>query len=357
VPLRDQFVAASLTDGKMLWATELPLPDTPVTGGGLVYLMSDERLCAVSPTDGSVLWSIALGGRPSAPLVWESGWLFAATGNAELFAVRASDGELQWRRALGTPLRARAVPASDRVYVSLEDGRVAALDIHTGETVWERPLGGTPADILALADRIFVGSKDNFFYCLEARTGKVRWRWRTGADVIGAPIVDEFNVYFISLDNVLRALDRNRGGLRWQRGLEMRASGGPVLLEDALIVPGVAAEFSAFSVKSGLPVGTFRAKADLAAPPYLHVKPSGEVSGQLDAAPPAGEEKPSASASTKAPVRQIIVITREGGLEALVRAPAPRPGPRRPGVAGQPPPPADEAPPADPDSLVPHAQM
>ncbi len=341
MPLRDKLVAASLADGKLLWTIELPLPDTPVAGGGLVYLMSDERLCAVSPVDGSIVWSIALGGRPSAPLVWEQGWLFAATGNAELFAVRASDGELQWRRGLGTPLRARAVPSSDRVYVSLEDGRVAALDIHTGDTVWERALGGTPADILALDDRLFVGSKDNFFYCLDTRTGRIRWRWRTGADVIGAPIVDESNVYFISLDNVLRALDRNRGGLRWQRGLEMRSSGGPMLLGDVLVVPGVAAEFSAFSVKTGLPMATFRVKADLAAPPHLYVKP-----------PDAANAKPSGSVkAAQEPVRQIIVITREGGLEALVRAPVARAGVPRPGVPGKPLPPGGAgAPPTDPDA-------
>ena len=93
----------------------------------------------------------------------------------------------------------------------VDDGRVVALQVESGEPVWERRLGGAPNDMLALDDRLYVGSADNFFYCLDADDGEVAWRWRTGADVIGAPVADDRRVYFVSLDNVLRALDLRRG--------------------------------------------------------------------------------------------------------------------------------------------------
>ena len=60
-------------------------------------------------------------------------------------------------------------------------------------------------------DRLYLGSDDNFFYSLSANDGVVRWRWRTGADVVGAPVADARRVYFTSLDNVLRALDLGSG--------------------------------------------------------------------------------------------------------------------------------------------------
>jgi hypothetical protein len=347
VPLRDQLVAASLDDGRVLWTTDLPAVSAPTTGEGQVFVVADERLVSLSPDDGTIVWGFQLGGRPSAPLRWDNGWVFASTENAELFALRAADGQLQWRRGLGSAPRAPAAPAAERVFVSLEDGRVAALDLHTGETVWERPLGGTPTEIVALNDRLFVGSKDNFFYCIDVQTGKVRWRWRTGADIIGSAVVDENRVYFISLDNVLRALHRGRGGLEWHRGLPMRASSGPVMLENALIVPGVAAEFTAFAIDDGIYIGNYRAPADLAAPPHLHVKPVVEgtspVPQPAPAPVPAGappSQAPqtngdNAAGPAPSPTPQLIVITRDGGLEALERA-APGSPPATPAPSGTP---------------------
>jgi outer membrane protein assembly factor BamB len=343
VPLPDQLVAASLAAGQLLWTIDLPSPSTPTTGDRRVFVVSGERLMAVSPDDGSTVWEFRIGARLSAPLRWDAGWLFAGTENAELFALRAIDGQLQWRRLLGSALSAAAVPAGERVYVSLQNGQVEALDIHTGETLWVRPLNGTPTEILALDDRIFVGSRDNFFYCLDPVTGNVRWRWRTGADIIGNAVVDDGRVYFISLDNVLRALHRRRGGLEWHRGLPMRASSGPIMLEDLLIVPGVAAEFTAFSMRDGVYAGSYRAAADLAAPPHLHVNPmvEGGAIARLSPITPAVQEPrpraPDAPPASLSSVQQLIVITREGGLEALVRVPPPPPpasvGPQAPNAA------------------------
>ena len=127
----------------------------------------------------------------------------------------------------GTPSRALA---ADRVYVPLADGRIVALRIDTGDVVWERRLGGPTTGLLALDDRVYAGSNDNFFYALDAADGRVAWRWRTGADVVGVPVVDERNVYFVSLDNVLRALSRRTGVQQWARLLPLRPTRGPLKL-------------------------------------------------------------------------------------------------------------------------------
>ena len=52
------------------------------------------------------------------------------------------------------------------------------------------------------ADRLYVGSKDNDFYCLLTRDGSVDWKWRTGADVIGLPVVDDHRVYFVGSSSI-----------------------------------------------------------------------------------------------------------------------------------------------------------
>jgi outer membrane protein assembly factor BamB len=154
------------------------------------------------------------------------------------------------------------------VYVPLADGRVVALALATGDPIWERKLGGSAADVLALEDRLFVGSKDNFFYCLDSAKGKVKWRWRTGGDIAGAAVVDESRVYFLSLDNVLRALQRGNGVLQWQRPLPTRPSWAPLLMGDVLLVAGVSPDLRGYGTKDGQPVGDLAAGAELLAPPH-----------------------------------------------------------------------------------------
>jgi len=109
-------------------------------------------------------------------------------------------------------------------------------------------------------------------YCLLAADGQIDWRWRTGGDVIGVPAADAERVYFVSLDNVLRALDLKSGGQRWKTALPFRPSRGPVLAGDALIVSGLSTSARAYSARDGKPAGEIAPGAELAAAPHLVVQ-------------------------------------------------------------------------------------
>ena len=126
------------------------------------------------------------------------------------------------------------------------------------------------------------------------------WRWKTGADVIGTPAIDAKRVYFVSLDNVLRALDRNSGSVRWQKSLPMRPASGPLLTGWTLIVTGSAVEIQAHSSEfNGEPLGKFilqtpqNQEMQLAAPPHL-------------------------TADT-----MLVLVTKGGEMQALIGSPSP----------------------------------
>ena len=141
---------------------------------------------------------------------------------------------------------------------------------------------------------------DDSFYCLAAKDGKVIWRWKTGADVIGTPAIDAKRIYFVSLDNVLRALDRDSGSVRWQKPLPMRPATGPLLTGWTIVVAGSAAELHAFSSEfNGQPMGDLILRSpqnqemQLAAPPHL-------------------------TADTT-----LVLITKGGQMQALIGSPSP----------------------------------
>ncbi len=109
------------------------------------------------------------------------------------------------------------------------DEALVALQLKTGETEWETALGGRPGAPLAVGGKVYVSATDKQFYAIDADSGRLDWPRRVGAAPRGRAVADERYLYFVALDNVLRALDRGHGALKWMRGLPYRPGpSGPV---------------------------------------------------------------------------------------------------------------------------------
>jgi outer membrane protein assembly factor BamB len=263
-----RLVARDLTDGAQLWSVTRSVGLQPAAGADLLFVVEPGALVALREADGSVAWERSFSETLAAPLVWDNGWLIAAATSGTILAFRASDGELIWRRDIGVTASARPALAADRVYVPAANGRVIAMQVESGVPLWERRLGGKPDEVLALEDRVYVGADDNYLYCLKTGDGLVDWRWATGADVLGLPVADEQRVYFVSLDNILRGLDRRTGNQRWKRALPLRPQSGPVRAGDTLIVSGIAPMLGVYFMKDGAPAGEIATDGELASSPY-----------------------------------------------------------------------------------------
>lgn len=249
----DRILSYDLITGRARWtATGTPRTALAV-GGGLLFVDQAGKLTALRTADGSTAWTIPFGETLVTPLVWENGLLVAATAT-ELLAARAEDGMLVWRQPIAGAHASPAITA-DRVYVPLGDNRVMALRRDTGATIWEHKLGGAPNEILALDDRIFVGANDNFLYALATADGAIDWRWQTGADVLTRPAFDADRIYFVSLDNVLRAVNRKNGVQQWKKALPFRPVWAPVKAADILLVTGLTGQPRGFFMKDGAPGG------------------------------------------------------------------------------------------------------
>ena len=94
---------------------------------------------------------------------------------------------------------------------------------------------------------MFVGARDNLLHSLNADDGRGGWQWRTGADLLGLPLLDARRVYFIALDNILHGNNRNNGDMMWKQVLPFRPFTGPLMSGETLIVAGVAAQLHAIN--------------------------------------------------------------------------------------------------------------
>ena len=269
IPLRDgTLVAMKLEDGTIAWKVTQPTRFAPAPGDGLVVVANKSTLTAFHAANGQILWQADLGAHNSAPLLSTTGWLIASLETGEVVALRNQDGRELWRSKLPGSTSVRPSISGDRLFLSIEDGQIAALTLATGKPLWERDLPGSPQEILPL-DALFVGTSDNYFYRLSMDTGNIDWRWRTGGDLIGVAAVDESRVYFLSRDNILRALDRRSGVQQWRQALKARPTSGPTKAGDLLLVAGFAPQIRSFDLTTGKPGATYHASTELAAPPHV----------------------------------------------------------------------------------------
>jgi outer membrane protein assembly factor BamB len=291
----DRLAAYDLIEGTRQWLITAHPEMAPVAGDGFVFIREADRLLALRSSDGAIAWQLPIADKLAVHPVWDNGWLILALASGEVRALRATDGQLIWTRDLKSAAHAPPALAADRVYVPTGDSRIVALRVENGEMIWERRLGGAANEILALDDRIFAGSQDHFFNCVMAADGKVDWRWRTGGDVIGKPVADDRYVYFVSLDNVLRAMNMVTGGQQWMRPLPMRPAWGAVRAGSTIVVAGLLPPMRAFNIKDGIAAGTLTG-----------------IATQAPEAPPAGAAAPG-EAPQKQPPPPFVALP--GGAE------------------------------------------
>jgi outer membrane protein assembly factor BamB len=275
VPQQDrQITALDRATGEILWMQPLDTKWPPVLGGGAVYVAAGRELHALDAETGTTRWHVPLERPLLGPMTFDSGWLLMVLEQGDVSAVRATDGKEIWRRRIGQVPRSAAVPGErGAVYYTFEDALVVALSLSDGRVLWEQRLGRNLLSEPAWGPgRVFVGSTDNYFYALDAGDGSIEWKWRYGGDVIGAAVDGDF-VYVVSLDNVIRGMNRGNGNQRWRKDTGTRPTAAPQAFGRAVVVPGLSPTLTAFSGIDGAPIGTFPGTGALHGSPLLDRDP------------------------------------------------------------------------------------
>jgi len=261
-----QIVARSLSDGAERWRKDLPTEQPIATDGGVVFVASHDAIHALGGADGTTLWEKPLAGI-TAPLVARSGWLIVLA-QRRVLAFRSKDGAPIWQRDVGGSTEPPAING-DRVYISVDDGRIVAADITTGKSIWESTIGATAGALFAAGDRVYAGAGDRQFYCLKAQNGEIDWVKRIGAAIVGPATADGTRVYFLALDNIVRALDRSNGNQRWQHAYRRRASAGPAIGGTYVFVASSSSPEIWMWMNDGRPAGTLTLPAEPAVSPTV----------------------------------------------------------------------------------------
>jgi outer membrane protein assembly factor BamB len=256
--------ARNLADGSELWATALKVDQPPGLDENRVIASTGDTVVAVGAEDGKEQWKQRADAVTAPPLV-RGGWVILAT-KGTLSALHAGDGTQLWSREMGTVTQ-RPTIDGETLFVPIEEGRMVALSLKTGETIWEQPVARSPTEPFVSGDRLYFATEAKEFVCLSTKDGERAWSFSVGARVIGQASADDARVYFVAMDNIVRALDRVSGNLRWRNLLSFRPLNGPTLLAQHVAVGGLATDVLGFDRRNNQPSGKLTLPDPVGAPP------------------------------------------------------------------------------------------
>jgi outer membrane protein assembly factor BamB len=175
-----------------------------------------------------------------------------------------------WRVSVGhgsgnkVQLAASPVYADGKIFTMDTDAVVRAINPENGATIWQTQVRGTAARSgtlfgggVAYADgRLYATNGSGYAAALDAAKGGIFWTVRPGAPLRGAPTIANDNVYVISQDNQMFALNPADGTTRWTGSGAVEIAGvlgaaAPAAAQGTVVAGFSSGELTAFRYENG----------------------------------------------------------------------------------------------------------
>ena len=161
-------------------------------------------------------------------------------------------------------LAAEPVVADGRVYTIDTNARVRAFSTENGGLIWERQVRGQNSPSEALfgggvsfdGGRVYATNGAGDAAALDAATGNLIWLVKPGGPLRGAPTVANENVWAVSQDNQLYALNAANGETRWTGTGSFELAGvfgaaAPAFSQSTVVAGFSSGELTAYRYENG----------------------------------------------------------------------------------------------------------
>jgi len=161
-------------------------------------------------------------------------------------------------------LASAPVVSNGRVYTIDTDATVRAFDAQTGSEAWSMRFGSEIGSESALfgggisvsGDRLYVTNGVGYAGALNIADGSQIWKVRPGGPLRGAPTIANNNVYVLTQDNQIFALDPANGETRWTVSGTLEVSGvfgvaAPASAQGTLVAGFSSGELIAYRYENG----------------------------------------------------------------------------------------------------------
>jgi outer membrane protein assembly factor BamB len=177
---------------------------------------------------------------------------------------------MAWRQSIGEgssnqgQLAASPVVGDGKIFTIDTRAVVRAMSPENGGTVWQRQVRGANAPEGALFGggvaydngRVYATNGAGDASAIDAKTGAVVWTVRPGGPLRGAPTVANDNVYVMTQDNRLFALNPADGSVRWEGSGAVEIAGllgasSPAAAQGTVVAGFSSGELNAYRYENG----------------------------------------------------------------------------------------------------------
>jgi len=216
-------LAIDKSTGKQLWrkdrGKERRSYTTPfviqLSGHDELILNSSERVDALDPSTGELLWWVGEPNRVPVPTpVFHNGLLYLNRGYSSSPYLALQPGgrgdassRVKWEIKTGGPYVSSLLYYQGVLYMANERGIVSAVDAATGETYWKERFGSVfSASPVAADGRVYLVNEEGITFVLEAgREKKVRAENPLGERILASPAISK-GMIFLRSDGHLIAI-------------------------------------------------------------------------------------------------------------------------------------------------------
>lgn len=248
------YVALDPSNGKEIWRVTLGINSQmpSFVSGDVIYvpttfagpgMIGDPNgravLFALSAKDGKTLWSFETDNYILQTPFAQGDTVYAAGsfsdprdidegGHMRLYALDAGDGSMKWEYESEDGFTKQVYATADYVtYIAYQDFLVGA-DAKTGEALWRTDTGNWVPTLMGSDDVVYYGSANTKVHAVDIKTGNTIWTYNipqgTFNYLLGAPVLVEDELVFLTQVGEIVALDAATGEFRWQAVTDAAAS-------------------------------------------------------------------------------------------------------------------------------------
>ncbi len=209
-------------------------------GNNHVYISAaDGNIYCLNP-DGNEIWKYSSNELLAGGPVNSSGNLILGTLQGDLISLDDSTGYVVQSIGLNTPITSQLTiikgeyngQMTSGVIIGTSKGDLYFYEAGTFEMIWENhsASGVIKSKPLFINNRIIFTCSDGYLYCVDAGSGIINWKWKDTENLSSPsscnPVSDGRNVYIVSPDNYLYAIDLMLGRTVWRKDYGTFASIG-----------------------------------------------------------------------------------------------------------------------------------
>ena len=232
------------------WTKNITLTQfTTVSTGsdGTIYGGSNGILYALSPHDGSVLWSYSAGDTISCtPAVGNDGTIYVVTENGTMYAI-SSKGKLVWTtfNGAGSGSCFPAIGYDGTIYIVTNDNKLWAINSTNGTSKWNATLNGETYNAPTIgSDGMIYVATTGTLYAIYPTNGAVDWTCNIGSisNCESPSIGSDGTIYIGCMDTdsytngILYAINSTTGKIKWNYTTDdILVAGTPAIGSDGTI--------------------------------------------------------------------------------------------------------------------------